>query len=93
MPPRFAKSGLVAALSLLASGAGAREASANSLSVQLACANDYYSYCSRHNPDSAATRSCMRANGPKLSQRCLNALIAAGEVSNAEVKRRASLRK
>jgi hypothetical protein len=35
----------------------------------------------------------MRANGLKLSQSCVNALIAAGEVSKAEVARRAAARK
>jgi hypothetical protein len=30
----------------------------------------------------------MRANGLKLSQRCVNALVAAGEVSANEVARR-----
>ena len=34
----------------------------------------------------------MRSNGNKLSSRCINALIAEGEVSDAEVSRRASLR-
>jgi hypothetical protein len=32
----------------------------------------------------------MRANGLKLSMTCVNALIAAGEVSKAEVARRAA---
>jgi hypothetical protein len=32
----------------------------------------------------------MRANGLKLSMTCINALIAAGEVSRAEVARRAA---
>jgi hypothetical protein len=32
----------------------------------------------------------MRAAGERLSSRCLNALIAAGEVSQEEVSRRAA---
>jgi hypothetical protein len=43
----------------------------------------------QNDPDSPGARKCMRANGLKLSQGCLNALIAAGEVSKAEVARRA----
>ena len=35
-------------------------------------------------------RRCMRANGLKLSLGCVNALIAAGEVSKAQVARRAA---
>lgn len=79
-----------AAAAVSAAVLGAGGAVANSLAVQLACANDYYAYCSRHNPDSAATRSCMRANGNRLSQRCINALVAAGEVSKAQVARKAA---
>ena len=63
------------------------QASAVSLSVQLACATDYYAYCSKHDPDGPGVRGCMRAAGPKLSNRCVNALIGAGEVSKAEVER------
>ena len=36
--------------------------------VSSACASDYLSYCSQHDPDGPGTRRCMRANGPKLSQ-------------------------
>jgi hypothetical protein len=54
----------------------------------MACAGDYFSYCSQHSPSSPGVRQCMRANGLKLSQRCVNALVAAGEVSANEVARR-----
>jgi len=63
---------------------------AASLAVELACASDYYSYCSKYDPDGPETRACMRRNGHKLSQRCLHALIAAGEVSKDEVERRSA---
>lgn len=65
-------------------------ASATSLAVQLACASDYYAYCSKHDTSGPGVRACMRANGERLSKRCVNALIAAGEVSKAEVDRRAA---
>ncbi|MGD9785986.1 MAG: hypothetical protein AB7E80_15100 [Hyphomicrobiaceae bacterium] len=64
--------------------------SAVSLSVQRACTSDYLSYCSQHPVGSAALRGCMSANGTRLSGRCVNALISAGEVSKAEVSRRAA---
>ena len=67
--------------------------SAVSLQLELACASDYYAYCSKYDPSSAQTRSCMRANGQQLSQRCINALVAAGEVSKAEVESRQSAKK
>ena len=66
------------------------QAGAVSLSVQYACMGDYFRYCSSHDPDGAGVRACMSRNGAKLSKRCVNALVAAGEVSKAEVNRRAS---
>lgn len=64
------------------------QAGAVSLGVKLACASDYYSYCSQHPVGTTAVRQCMRAHGSQLSSGCINALISAGEVSKAEVDRR-----
>ena len=72
-------------LILLAADAGAVDGR-----VSWACAGDYFAYCSQHDPDGPGTRRCMRANGHKLSKACVNALVAAGEVSKREVARRAS---
>ena len=63
----------------------ASDASALSTRVKLACAKDYYAHCSKHSPGSPEVRQCMRAVGEALSPRCLNALVAAGEVSEKEV--------
>ena len=79
---------IAAAITLGTVAFHATQASAVSLSVQLACATDYYAYCSKHDPDGPGVRACMRANGMKLSTRCVNALVAAGEVPKAEVDRR-----
>lgn len=79
------RSALVAAV---VSAALTTQAGAVSLGVKLACASDYYSYCSQHPVGSMAVRQCMRSHGPQLSGRCINALIAAGEVSKSEVDRR-----
>lgn len=46
---------------------------------------DYRALCSQFSSDSPEVRRCMRSAGEKLSPRCLNALIAAGEVSETEV--------
>jgi hypothetical protein len=78
----------LAALAFAALSASAMQAGAASARVQAACANDYFAYCSSHDPDGPGVRQCMRANGTRLSKGCLNALIAAGEVSKAEVARR-----
>jgi len=77
------------ALALSAAVLCTTAASAVSTRVQSACAGDFMAYCSQHDPDGPGARRCMRANGPKLSKGCLDALIAAGEVSKAEVARRA----
>lgn len=56
------------------------------LSTQLNCASDYYAYCSSHPVGSPGVRKCMRANGPRLSKSCINALISDGEISKTEVE-------
>lgn len=63
----------------------ATAASAVSTRVKLACAKDYYAHCSKHAPGSPEVRSCMRAIGDNLSDRCVKALVADGEVSGKEV--------
>lgn len=68
---------------------GASMASAASAAVEFACASDYLSHCSKFDPDSAAGRNCMSTHGNELSKRCINALVKAGEISKAEVDRRA----
>jgi hypothetical protein len=55
--------------------------------VTTACTGDYLAYCSAYDEDSAKGRQCMRAVGTKLSQGCVNALVAAGEVSKGEAGR------
>ena len=68
----------------------ATAAGAVNMRVQMACASDYLTYCSQHDPDGPGVRQCMRVNGLKLSKSCVNALISAGEVSKDEVARRAA---
>lgn len=55
--------------------------------VRSACANDYLTYCSQHDPDGAGVRACMAANGSRLSPGCINALVAAGEVEQPTIAR------
>lgn len=65
-------------------------ASAQSYSkaVKQFCAADYHKYCGEYGLESAALRICMDKNGHVLSKGCVNALVASGEVSQAEVNRR-----
>lgn len=87
-PTRF--KAIVSALVVAGVTLSATQASAASLLVQIACAADYYAYCSKHDSEGPGVRQCMRDNGEKLSTRCINALINAGEVSKAEVERRSA---
>ncbi len=81
---------LAAAFTLAAGLLPASQAGAVSASVRYACAGDYLANCSSFAPDSAETRKCMRAVGYRLSRGCVNALVAAGEVSKSEVARRSA---
>lgn len=94
MPPIATALSIRAALTAIAavSGLGVTtdDASALNLRVKLACASDYYSYCSEHSPESQGVRQCMRSNGLRLSPGCVDALVGAGEVSKDEVARRSA---
>lgn len=82
------RAALAPALALAGVTLMAGTASAVSLRVQMACASDYYAHCSAYSPNSPQVRSCMRAVGVGLSKGCVDALVAAGEVSVVEVSRR-----
>ncbi len=81
---------LAAAVALGAGLLPASQAGAVGAAVRYACAGDYLAHCSSFAPDSAETRKCMRAVGYRLSKGCINALVAAGEVSKSEVARRSA---
>jgi hypothetical protein len=68
--------------------AGAAQAESYSKAVKQFCAADYHKYCGEYGLESAALRVCMDKNGSNLSQGCVKALVASGEVSQAEVNRR-----
>ena len=56
--------------------------------VEAACSSDYFAHCGEHDPDGQAVRRCMRVHGEKLAPACVDALVAAGEVSKEEVASR-----
>ena len=66
----------------------AAEQSKYSKALQQACMADYKKLCGQSGIETAALRTCMDKNGHGLTKTCLNALIDAGEVSQAEVDRR-----
>jgi hypothetical protein len=86
------RSVLAATIALGAVILPATQASAVSASVRYACAGDYLANCSAYEPDSADTRRCMRKVGLRLSTGCLNALVAAGEVSRSVISPRSAKR-
>lgn len=81
---------LASAMIIVLLAATAGTASALSFSTKLACRADYRSFCSAHKVGSHELRQCMNTNGPRLSQKCVNALVAEGEISVEEVDRRAA---
>jgi hypothetical protein len=66
----------------------AAEQSRYGKALQQACMADYKKLCGEYGIETAALRLCMDKNGHSLTKTCLNALIDAGEVSQAEVDRR-----
>jgi hypothetical protein len=59
-----------------------------SKAVQKACAKDYKAQCGQYGIETEALRLCMDKAGRALSKTCVDALVASGEVSKAEVERR-----
>jgi hypothetical protein len=59
-----------------------------SKAVQKACAKDYKRHCGQYGVETEALRLCMDRAGQRLTKTCVDALVAAGEVSKQEVDRR-----
>ena len=53
--------------------------------MQNNCANDYKKFCGDYGLQSNALNLCMRKAGPGLSPACVQALVQAGKISQAEV--------
>lgn len=83
MRNRFGRTAAFVALAVI----GAPEvALAVSSQVRASCREDYYTHCPSHALGSDNLRRCMKTAGPKLSSACIKALVASGEISNAEVQ-------
>jgi hypothetical protein len=63
------------------------QAGAISKDMQNNCVNDYKKFCGDYGLQSAALNLCMKKAGPGLSPACVQALVQAGKVSQAEVDR------
>ena len=55
--------------------------------MQNNCANDYKKFCGDYGLQSNALNLCMKKAGPSLSPGCVQALVQAGKVSQADVDR------
>ena len=55
--------------------------------MQNYCVNDYKKFCGEYGLQTDALNLCMRKAGPGLSPACVQALVKAGKISQAEVNR------
>jgi hypothetical protein len=67
-------------------------ASAYGPKVRKHCANDYMDNCHLFKLGTPELRACMRKAGPKLTPRCVDALVEEGYVSAKEVTDRRAQR-
>ena len=75
-------------LCVAAAAGGAGAETRYSKALQKACASDYHRLCGDYGIETEALRLCMDRKGKSLTKVCVDALMAAGEVSRAEVQRR-----
>jgi hypothetical protein len=77
---------LVCLLGFVGSGQSAfAQAGTITKDMQTYCVNDYKKFCGDYGLQSNALNLCMRKAGPGLSPACVQALVKAGKVSQAEV--------
>ncbi len=82
--------GIAVALAGLATAP--QPADAYSGRVRKACLVDFKKFCPSYKEESAALKSCMRANGGGISSRCIDALIDDGQLTKSEIQRYRSAR-
>ena len=71
----------------LSAGTSAAFAQAGTITkgMQNNCANDYKKFCGDYGLQTSALNLCMKKAGPGLSPACVQALVQAGKISQAEV--------
>jgi len=55
--------------------------------MQTYCVNDYKKFCGDYGLQTNALNLCMKKAGPGLSPACVQALVKAGKISQADVDR------
>lgn len=71
----------------LCAGSSAAFAQAGTITkgMQNNCVNDYKKFCGDYGLQTAALNLCMKKAGPSLSPACVQALVQAGKVTQADV--------
>jgi hypothetical protein len=77
--------GLIACFVCSAPSAAWAQAGTVTKDMQTYCVNDYKKFCGDYGLQTSALNLCMRKAGPGLSPACVQALVKAGKVSQAEV--------
>lgn len=75
----------MACLALASPSAAWAQAGTVTKDMQTFCVNDYKRFCGDWGLNSSGLNLCMRKAGPSLSPACVQALVKAGKVSQAEV--------
>lgn len=88
----YRASALIACVVFLGlAGAARAESVTVTKEVQTACEWDYHQFCDQYGLGSELLDMCFKSNGPKMSKGCIDALIAAGDVSQEYVTRQKEL--
>ena len=76
---------LIACLVCAGSSSAFAQAGTITKGMQNNCANDYKKFCGDYGLQTSALNLCMKKAGPSLSPACVQALVQAGKISQAEV--------
>jgi hypothetical protein len=82
LPVKLARGAVAATVAFATFALLAGEASAVSSRVRAACEKDYYRFCPKYEVGTPQLKNCMAQAGRrnKLTPRCLDALVDAGDV-------------
>ena len=79
------------ALALGFAGAARAESVIITKAVQDACAEEYHQFCNQYGIGSALLDMCFKQNASKMTKACVEALVAAGDVSQEYVDQQKKL--
>jgi hypothetical protein len=90
---RISRLALLAAFALSLSYSGAARAEAQNITkaVQDACEWEYDKFCNQYGLGSELLNMCFKQNASQLTKACVDALVAAGDVSEEYVQQQKKL--